>query len=196
MTARGLPPDDPPGEPELDAQWRDIVARLGDLGPDPADDAGPVGDEPRPARGETAHGAGGAWTGESGPPRRRRDDLPGGRTVRRAGGPRPQDPAEPPTPADSDPRGWSPDPEVVEAEDHFVPPDPGPVLGGDPMLTMAWIAVIAAPMLVLVALVAWRDIPALVLQVAGVGFLAGVGLLLWRMPHDRSADDDDPGAVV
>ncbi len=93
------------------------------------------------------------------------------------------------------PRTWSPDPEVEEAETHFVPPDPDPVLGGDPLLTMAWAAVVGVPMLLMVAVIAWRDIPTIVLQVAGVAFLAGVGLLLWRMPRDRE-DDEGPGAVV
>jgi hypothetical protein len=94
-----------------------------------------------------------------------------------------------------DPRSWAPDPAVEEAETHFVPPDPGPVLGGDPLLTMAWAAVAGVPMLLMVAVIAWRDVPTVVLQVAGVAFLAGVGLLLWRMPRDRE-DDEGPGAVV
>jgi hypothetical protein len=95
----------------------------------------------------------------------------------------------------SDPRSWAPDPEVEEAEDHFVPPEPEPVFGGDPLLTMAWCAVVGVPLLLLVVAVAWRDVPTWVLQVAGAAFIAGAGLLLWRMPHDRE-DDDGPGAVV
>jgi len=94
-----------------------------------------------------------------------------------------------------DPRSWSPDPEVAEAEDHFTPPDPPPVLGGDPLLTMAWAAAVGVPVLLLVAIVVWRDMPGIVLQAAAVAFLAGVGLLVWRMPHDRGGDDG-PGAVV
>jgi hypothetical protein len=95
----------------------------------------------------------------------------------------------------SDPRSWSPDPAAEEAEDHFTPPDPGPVLGGDPLLTMAWCAVAGVPILLMVAVVAWRDMPTWLLQAAAVAFLAGVGLLLWRMPRDRE-HDDGPGAVV
>lgn len=96
----------------------------------------------------------------------------------------------------ADPRAWAPDPEVAEAEDHFVPPDPEPVLGGDPLLTMAWSAVVGAALLVVVVVVGWRDAPTWVLQAAGAAFLGGAGLLVWRMPHDRDEDDDDPGAVV
>lgn len=94
-----------------------------------------------------------------------------------------------------DPRAWAPDPAVEEAENHFVPEDPGPVLGGDPLLTMAWAAVVGVPVLLMVAVIAWRDIPPIVLQVAGAAFVAAVALLLWRMPRDRS-DDAGPGAVV
>ena len=94
-----------------------------------------------------------------------------------------------------DPRSWVPDPDVEEAESHFVPPDPGPVLGGDPLLTMAWSAVVGVPLLLVVVVIAWRDVPTIVLQVAGVAFLAGVALLVWRMPRDRD-HDAGPGAVV
>ncbi|GEN78688.1 hypothetical protein [Actinotalea fermentans] len=95
----------------------------------------------------------------------------------------------------ADPRAWAPDPDVEEAETHFTPPDPGPVLGGDPLLTMAWAAVVGVPLLLMVAVIAWRDVPTIVLQLAGVAFLAGVALLVWRMPRDRE-DDAGPGAVV
>lgn len=96
----------------------------------------------------------------------------------------------------ADPRAWAPDPDVAEAEDHFVPPDPEPVLGGDPLLTMAWSAVVGAALMVVVVVVGWRDAPTWVLQAAGAALLGGAGLLVWRMPHDRDEDDDDPGAVV
>lgn len=191
MAPRPLPGDEPAREPEdLDSQWADIVARLGDLG-------GAAGDPPAPAPHPRPPAADGDHPGET----------PGTRTIRPAGaGPRPRDPAGPPSRPEGDvgaaaegpaaPRAWAPDPEVEEAEDHFVPPDPGPVLGGDPLLSMAWVLVVAVPVLLVVAIIAWRDVPAWVLQVAGAGFVAAVGLLVWRMPHRRDPDDDDPGAVV
>lgn len=83
----------------------------------------------------------------------------------------------------------------VDERDHFVPPDPGPVLGGDPLLTMAWLGAAGVPIFLLVALVAWQDAPTVLLQAAGVVFLASCGLLVWRMPNRRD-DDDGPGAVV
>ncbi len=84
------------------------------------------------------------------------------------------------------PRAWAPDPAVEEAEDHFVPPDPGPVLGGDPLLTMAWVAVVGVPVLLLVARdrLARRCRPGCS-RCAGSLLAAGVGVLLWRMPHRR-----------
>lgn len=94
-----------------------------------------------------------------------------------------------------DPRAWEPDPEAEEAEEHFVPPDPGPVLGGDPLLTIAWSLVVGVPGLLVLAVIVWRSIPGIVLQVSFVAFLASVAVLVWRMPHDRD-DDSGPGAVV
>ncbi|MGC5166519.1 hypothetical protein [Luteimicrobium sp. DT211] len=97
------------------------------------------------------------------------------------------------------PRDWPTGPEVEdleEQESHYVPPEPPPVLGHDPLLNLAWGLVAAAPLVVLVVLVLVRPFPALVGQIAGAAFLAGIGVLLWRMPHRRDEDDDDPGAVV
>jgi hypothetical protein len=196
MTPRGVPPGEPPDEPDLDAQWQDIVARLGDLEPG-AD--GPVGTQGSPER-ETPEGL-----RRPDGPRRRRDDWPGQRTVRPARGEPAgrrdetdgaDDARRDPGEDAGDPRAWAPDPEVEEAENHFVPPDPGPVLGGDPLLTMAWIAVVGVPVLLLVALIGWGDVPTRLLQVCGVLLAAGVGVLVWRMPHRRAEDDDDNGAVV
>lgn len=90
-----------------------------------------------------------------------------------------------------DPRAW----QAEEEEERFVPPEPGPVLGGNPLLTLAWGAVVGVPLLLLVAVVVWPDIPTVVLQVAGALFLIGLAVLLWRMPRTRE-DQDGPGAVV
>ena len=175
MAAR--PPDaedpgtDTPREDE--AQWLDIVARLAELDAIDADAAGPraPGTTPEPDR-------------RAAEPGTDRTAGPGARSV------------GPALPA-SDPRSWTVDPAVEEAEDHFEPPDPGPVLDGDPLLTMAWTAVAGVPLLLMVVAVVWREVPTIVLQTAGVVFLAGLGLLLWRMPHGHADDDDrGPGAVV
>ena len=86
---------------------------------------------------------------------------------------------------------------AVDAEEHYVPPDPGPVLGGDPLLTMAWFATVGIPLFFVVLLVAWRDAPTALIQAAGAVLALGVAVLVWRMPnHRRDASDDDHGAVV
>ncbi|MFI2751896.1 hypothetical protein ACGIF2_00500 [Cellulomonas sp. P22] len=85
---------------------------------------------------------------------------------------------------------------LVDEDEHFVPPDPGPVLGGDPLLTMAWLAAGGMPVLLLVIVIAWQGAPSALIQAAGVVFLLGVGVLVWRMPNRRDDADDDTGAVV
>jgi hypothetical protein len=86
---------------------------------------------------------------------------------------------------------------TVDAEEHFEPPDPGPVLGGDPLLTMAWFAAAGMPIFFFVLLVAWRNAPSALVQAAGVVFALGVAVLVWRMPnHRHDGPDDDHGAVV
>ncbi len=171
----------------------------------PHDDEDPHVGEPSDAGDENddAEGAprGGepAQAGPSGP-----DDVPdlearwqeivaelGGQESLRPGEPIGGAPADQP----SGPRTWAPDPAAEEAEDHYEPPEPDRILGGDPLLTMAWTAVVGAAVLLLLAAVVWRTMPSLLVRGAGVAFLAGVGLLLWRMPHHRD-DDDGPGAVV
>ncbi len=93
----------------------------------------------------------------------------------------------------ADPRAWAPDPEVEEAEDHFVPPDPGPVLSPDPFLRLTWLVVVGIPLLAVLAAAFWQDPPTWLLQAAGAVFVAGIVVLVRRMPRDR-AEEDDPGS--
>ncbi|OZB50624.1 MAG: hypothetical protein B7X40_01670, partial [Cellulomonas sp. 14-74-6] len=67
---------------------------------------------------------------------------------------------------------------AVDAAEHFVPPDPGPVLGGDPLLTLAWTATIGVPVLFVVLVLAWPDAPGWVLAVAAAVFAAGLAVLV------------------
>lgn len=189
--------DDAPAD-AAEGPGTDAVAPAGEPGPDAGDDAAAVPGPIDPAEVDARWLEIVAELGDLSPPappttpRRRSTDLPPGPA---APVPPPRG-AEPPEP--TGPRAWSPDPDLEEAENHFVPPDPGPVLGGDPLLTMAWAVAVGAPLVVVLSVILWRQgVPAIVLQVAGVAFLAAVGLLLWRMPHDQ--DDEDrsgPGAVV
>lgn len=101
-------------------------------------------------------------------------------------------------------RDWptTPDAEALEeAESHFIPPDPGPVVSGrDPLSTMAWACAVGIPLLAVVALIVRSfatglHVPGWAGPVAVVAFLASVAVLVWRMPQRRDPDDDD-GAVV
>ncbi len=103
------------------------------------------------------------------------------------------------------PRDWPMTPEVEaleDAESHYVPPDPGPVVTGrDPLLTLAWAVAIGVPILTVLALVLRPALPTLHLPgwsgfAGAAAFLAAVGILVWRMPTRRDPDDHDDGAVV
>jgi hypothetical protein len=85
--------------------------------------------------------------------------------------------------------------EAVDEQEHFVPPDPGPVLGTDPLRVLTWVVAIGVPVLYVVILVVWRNAPGWLAPVAGVLLLAAVAVLIWRMPHRRDQDSDS-GAVV
>ncbi|GAA3820317.1 hypothetical protein [Cellulomonas soli] len=184
MPARPDEPDAvPPELPEDDdAAWASLVARLGDLDPvDDEDDSPEAAGTPvedRPADGPHVTYPVAPWV----------SDPHVVRPARRTGEPSGRD--------------WDGTDQIDEAEaqvdasEHFVPPDPGPVLGGDPLLTMAWLAVTAPALLLLVVAVAWRSAPTAVLQAAGLVFVLGVAVLVWRMPHRRDPSDDDTGAVV
>ncbi|GIG27416.1 hypothetical protein [Cellulomonas marina] len=219
-------PDDPAADASghaADDVWEDLVARLRGMGgmdgapgatgggagtaPAGASSGGPAATSPDEAsdgaRGDDAAGTPPA-VGPAGlqprtvrPARRAPGDDAAG-----AGG---RGTADAPVPAPlpgADGRSWDATDRMDAAErrvdeaERFVPPDPGPVLGGEPLRTAAWLAVVGAPLLVVVALVAWPGAPASVLQAAGVVFLLGIAVLVWRMPHRRDPDDPDDGAVV
>lgn len=189
----------PTGEPVSDEQWAAIVADLrGDL--DPTGTSGPgstgaaddaAGQGPRTTSGPAVTYPVAPWVSDR-------------RVVRPARRPGPGDDEVPPELAPPlGGRDWDATAQFdeaerrVDAEEHFEATDPGPVLGGDPLLTMAWLAVGGIPLLWLVVVVAWRDAPRTVLLASGVVFLLGLAVLLWRMPHHRDdTPQDDDGAVV
>ncbi len=79
--------------------------------------------------------------------------------------------------------------------DRFVPPDPEPIGGADPVLTLGWVAT-AGSLLAALVLVVLASPPRWLLLALGAALLCGIGLLLWRMPAGRDEDDHDDGAVV
>jgi hypothetical protein len=108
-------------------------------------------------------------------------------------------------PAGSEGRDWDATAQFEAAErevdetEHFVPPPAPPVFGGDPLLTVAWLAVGGMPIFWLIVVIGWKSAPASLMQASGVVFLAGLAVLFWRMPHRREGGDDgsaDDGAVV
>jgi len=102
------------------------------------------------------------------------------------------------------PRDWpvSEDVEALEeAESHFTPPEPPPLLSRDPLMTMAWGFVVGIPVIALLTVIMSAAfpsvrVPPLAGQIGVALFLAGLAVLVWRMPHHRDPDDDGPGAVV
>ncbi|AEI11952.1 hypothetical protein [Cellulomonas gilvus] len=163
---------DGPADPVDDDRWARIVEQLGEV--DSAADSTPR----RPLDFPVAPGVDSPWTGDAASGR---DAVDG-------------------------PRSWDGSAQYADAEaavdeaEGFVPPDPGPVLGGDPLLTMAWLAAGGMPVLLLALVVFWRDVPPVLIQAACGVFVLGVAVLLWRMPAGRRGDDDDAdgdtGAVV
>ncbi|HUX70868.1 MAG TPA: hypothetical protein VMV41_10190 [Cellulomonadaceae bacterium] len=153
-----------------EARWAEIVAELGDLGID-EHDLDEDGDDPGSSSRVTYRVAPGVP-----------DNRPG---------------ATPPLSG----RDWDGTAQIDRAEsevddaEHFVPPDPGPILSGNPALTLAWIGAAGGAILLLVLVVAGGSVPAIVARVTAVVFVVSCAFLVWRMPHRRD-DDDDPGAVV
>jgi hypothetical protein len=202
------------GDDDVASRWADIVATLGDLDGSRAD--GAAVDPEKPAESSQTsrsddeggvedradgHADGRVEDGADG----RAEDRAGRRADERTGDP--SDGEQTPGPGailPAGPRDWplSPESEALEEEEsHFTPPVPPPLLSRDPLLTMAWSFVVGVPTLALVGMVVSAAmssvaIPPLVGQI-GVGlFVAGLGVLIWRMPHQRDPDDDGPGAVV
>lgn len=202
--AHGDRPDDA-GDRVTDEQWAAIVADLrGDDGPsgaaEPPTAAAAGQDDPRTSSGPAVTYPVAPWVTDRRVVRPARpDDAAAPAAPASPGPPAGDDAAGPPSSGrDWDATGQMDDAErrVDEAE-HFRPPDPGPVLGGDPLLTMAWFAVAGMPVVWLVVLIAWRDAPAVIMQASVVVFVLGLVVLIWRMPHRREdRHDDSDGAVV
>jgi hypothetical protein len=92
-------------------------------------------------------------------------------------------------PRDTDPNAPEP------AEEGYVPPEPPPLPRGDLITRLLWGCAIGGPLFLLIAAIAWRDAPRMLILAAVAAFVGGFVMLVVRMPHDRE-DDDDDGAVV
>ena len=158
-------PDDGADPRDFDERWAEIVADLGE-----PEAAGRLSDEP--------------VTGPSDDPAPRGGHVVRGADERSLSG-----------------RDWDGTDQIdaaeeaVDEQEHFVPPDPGPVLGNDPLRILTWSVAIGVPVLYVVLLVVWHDPPGWLAPVATALLLAAIGVLVWRMPHRRDHDSDS-GAVV
>lgn len=189
------------GDDDVASRWADIVATLGDLGASRAD--GAADDPEKPAESSQTSRPDDESIADDGAGDRvddRADDRADGRAGDRSDEPAPGSRVILP----AGPRDWPLTPEIEaleEAESHFTPPEPPPLMSRDPLLTMAWSFVVGVPVLALVGMIVSAamssvSIPPLAGQI-GLGlFVAGLGVLIWRMPHQRDPDDDGPGAVV
>lgn len=151
---RGAADGDHVPDDDLDAQWAELTARLGELRLPP--------EQPDPE-------------------------------------PEPPSPAAAPAPG---PRDYSPAAETDDDDrerdvvDGFVEPDPDPLAHSEPVLVLAWAGVLGGLAAMLLCVLLWRSAPGIVWLAAVAALAVGVGLLLWRMPARRDADDYDDGAVV
>lgn len=80
-------------------------------------------------------------------------------------------------------------------EERYVPPEPPPLPRGDLISRLAWAGALGGPLFLLIAVIAWRSAPQILLMLAIVAFVAGFVTLIARMPQHRD-DDDGDGAVV
>jgi hypothetical protein len=136
------------------------------------------------------------------------DDLSGGVSADEAAwrsiidnyGERPEIADEPEPQVPGSPRGIipheEPEPaELVEAEDHFVPPPPPPLPRPAPPRLLAWFGLFGVPALVLVALLAQVNLPSWLGLILMVWFVGGFIYLVASM-RPGASDDYDDGAVL
>lgn len=186
------------GDDDVASRWADIVATLGDIDVTRAD--GGAGEPGKPAESSQT-----SRSGDEGDADDRAGDRVEDRAVDRAADPTTDESGiESRVILPAGPRDWplSPEAEALEEEEsHFTPPEPPPLLSRDPLLTMAWSFVVGVPVLAVIGIIVSAAVPSLAIPplVGQIGlglFVAGLGVLIWRMPHQRDPDDDGPGAVV
>ncbi|MFJ7751266.1 hypothetical protein ACIQXM_15080 [Arthrobacter sp. NPDC097144] len=185
-----------------DAVWLELVSRLQNM---PADETHGGRDTP-PAPG--AAGAADTGTGPTADPAGNpAEPIPPGDA--QAAGPRP---ADTPPPAgrsaaertraifDNQPFRAAPprgprdydEPQELESEGEFVPPDPPPFSTGEPLVLLAWLGAVGGPILLLLFAMFWRSAPLAVFAGVVAVFVASAGYLLFRLPSHH----DDDGAAV
>ena len=182
-----------------EAVWRDLVSRLQNM---PADEAPGGPDVPDP-RQEQAPGTPEAENGRNDNGRKTLGpaDPHGAATDAGSPGPASRSAAErtraifenQPFQSGSPqgPRDYE-EPEEIESEGEFVPPEPPPFGTGEPLVILAWVGAVGGPILLLLFAMFWRSVPlAIILGVIAL-FVASAGYLIFRLPSHH----DDDGAAV
>lgn len=100
---------------------------------------------------------------------------------------RPREPADPAAPG---PRDYTAD----DTPDEFIPEEPPSLAGTDPLTMLAWLGAVGGPVTLLLFAMFWRAAPLLAILGVIAAFVAAVGYLIMRMPHDKN--DFDDGARV
>ncbi|WP_139346695.1 hypothetical protein [Sinomonas mesophila] len=185
MNAR--PDPDRPDHAAEDDAWRDLVARLRGGVAEPGED-GPAPAEPSAAERSAGVQRGTAPEGGAAPPFDAFDPLGVSR----------RDPAGNAEHTGRTGRGAASDDSDAAGDmlpGDFVPEEPEPVLAGaDPAVVLAWCGALGGPVALLLCALLWRGVPGYVVALLIAAFLAGVGVLIMRLP--RHKDDGDDGARV
>ena len=183
-----------------EAVWLDLVSRLQNM---PADETHGGRDTPGAEAGGPQDDSG----SEPGPGTEEATGLPGADSGpgTEDSEPRGQSPASAaertraifenqPFRADSPPRGPRDydEPEELESEGEFVPPEPPPFSTGEPLVVLAWLGALGGPILLLLFAMFWRGAPVAVILGVIALFVAAAGYLLFRLPQHH----DDDGAAV
>ncbi|MDR0593762.1 MAG: hypothetical protein LBG60_11005 [Bifidobacteriaceae bacterium] len=167
--------------PDFDARWRELAAELDQaLPPDLQDWA--AGSGARQGRADSGHVV---WAGD---PDADEPDWSGDLADLEAV----EGSLDPPAGSVHGPRDWSP----PEADEHFEPPDPPPVLGGDPVVVLGWIGLAGGLAVVFAWAMFGALVPAWLARGGLLAIAAGTAALIWKMPHRRDPDDTDDGARV
>jgi hypothetical protein len=155
------PPTEAPDGSAFDQRWEELSQELGDSLPQDLQDWAKASGPPAPRnRGHVVWGADPAALESDG-----------------AG-------VSPPPPPG--PRDWAP----PDEDDHFEPPDPPPILAGDPVVVVAWVALLGGILTVLAWAVLGGRIPVSWARAGLVVLLVGAGVLISRLPRRRPPDED------
>jgi hypothetical protein len=143
-----------------DAAWQDLVARLEETDSGSAD--GMPSDRPAAANGAD--------------PQRLREifenRLPEVRGDGAPPGPRDYTVAEP------------------DDDEGYVPPEPAPLGAGEPLLVLAWIGAVGAPLGLLLTAMFWPGAPFTAVLALVALFVASAVYLVFRLPKERDGHDD------